>query len=213
MHRLLQGLLALPHCVGCGVSGIEWCPTCAAVEPDLQWHLLANTRWSCTAFPFIDPVRSTIIAWKEHQRAFARQQVTTWFEGALVPLLDREVICVPVPSPPRNDRLRGSRMLLDVLRSIGIPVTDALRSARPRRDQAGLSRPARYENLRDAFEWRSHESRPIVIVDDVVTSGATIRAAVDAVRGAGGDVRGAFGLARRGHLGSVLRADVSLRLS
>lgn len=147
-------------------------------------------------------MKATIIKWKERESAAAQEQVGRWFAAALGPLLRcyPEVVCVPVPSPPRNDRIRGRQLLLEMLQSLDVPVHCGLRARRARRDQAGLSRRERFENLQDAFEWEPSGSRPILIVDDVVTSGATISAAANTVISAGGVVRGAFGLARRGPL-------------
>ena len=211
----LSDLLALPSCVGCGAAGGSWCEMCAALRPDVRWHRVANTWWLCTAFPYAGPVRTTIIRWKEQRLRTAEQHVGEWFEEALHPLLAQVpgMTCVPIPSPPRNDRLRGAAVLRDLLTSRSLPVCADLTSVRPRRDQTGLSRDERSTNVNGAFAWSSRIDRPLLLVDDVVTSGATMRAAVAAVRRGGGDVRAAFGLARRGLVATVHAPDLGIRLS
>ena len=94
-------------------------------------------------------------------------------------------------------------MLADTLRDAGLPVSDGLVSARPRKDQADLTRDERERNLHNAFAWRDCDSGPVLLVDDVVTSGATMRSAANAIGDGGGRVWAAFGLARRGRLATV----------
>ena len=205
MLRLLSDVLSLPRCTGCGARGPEWCDRCALNLPDVRWHLIGEELPLCTAFQYEGPIRKTIIDWKERQQAAAHARVRRWFASGLQPLFDHlpELACLPIPSSLANDRLRGGAVLTEVIREIGLPVSEALISARARRDQAGLSRIEREQNLNGAFAWRGNRSVPVLIVDDVVTSGATLRAAADAVRMGGGRVWAAFGLARRGRLATI----------
>lgn len=215
MFRHFRDLLALPRCTGCGASGPEWCDACALVLPEVQWHRIDTELLLCSAFPYAGPIRQTIVDWKEHQHRAARLRVERWFSAGLTPLLARrpELVCVPIPSPPANERLRGAQLLQELLHAIGVPYSDALVSTRARRDQAGLNRVQRAENLRDALQWNGSTGKPLLLVDDVVTSGATMRAAASALTVSGGHVWAAFGLARRGQLSSVVPRAKGLRLS
>lgn len=205
MQHLIHELLALPRCTGCAAIGPEWCDACALILPEVRWHRIDVTFGLCTAFQYAGPIQRTIIDWKEHQHRAARLRVERWFAAGLHPLVSEfdGVVCVPIPSSPRNDRLRGASVLRDAVVAAGVPVGNALISTRARRDQAGLTREERETNLRDAFTWRTGDARPVLLVDDVVTSGATMRAAATAIRDGGGTVRAAFGLARRGRLATV----------
>lgn len=205
MFQFVKELLALPRCTGCGATGPEWCDTCALVLPDVRWQRIDAELLLCTAYSFEGPIRQTVVDWKEHQHRAARERVERWFAAGLIPLLDRrpELLCVPIPSSPSNDRLRGSRMLHDALRAIGVPYCDGLEPTRSRKDQAGLNKEQRFRNVRDAMRWTGASDRPLLLVDDVVTSGATICAAAAAVTVGGGHVWAAFGLARRGSSGPV----------
>lgn len=215
MFHLIGELLSLPRCTGCGARGPEWCDTCAMTLPDVQWDRIDTDLLLCSAFQYTGPIRQTIVDWKERQHRAARQRVERWFAAALTPLLERrpEMLCVPIPSSPTNDRLRGTRVLHDVLRTIGVTYSDALESTRSRRDQAGLSREERAANLQDALRWRGSTDQPLLLIDDVVTSGATMRAAATALTVSGGHVWAGFGLARRGQLTSVAPRGQGLRLS
>jgi predicted amidophosphoribosyltransferase len=107
---------------------------------------------------------------------------------------------VPVPSTKRAVRSRGgdpvraiARMCASELRRLGVlaNLLPALTHARAVSDQAGLSRVERARNLAGALRVRSGAvarlaERPAVLVDDVLTSGATLAEAGRAIRAAGG---------------------------
>jgi predicted amidophosphoribosyltransferase len=84
-----------------------------------------------------------------------------------------------------------------VLRRAGVVVLPVLRRQRARVDQRRLSVSARRENVAGAFE----ASRPLrghtfLVIDDVVTTGATMSEAVRAITEAGGRVACAVAFVR-----------------
>lgn len=107
--------------------------------------------------------------------------------------LDIDLI-VPVPMHPRRRRERGfdqTRLLANRLsRSCGTTCLDLVARVRDTRPQFGLDRSERRRNLRGAFSLKipSGELRGtrILIVDDVMTSGATVEAVGQVLRRAGG---------------------------
>jgi ComF family protein len=115
---------------------------------------------------------------------------------------------VPVPLHWRRRWHRGfnqSELLARrVSRHTGIPVVAALRRARHTAMQAGLSNSSRRQNVTGAFvlrrgrRARSIEGRRILLIDDVMTTGATAAACAAALKRAG---------AKRVVLLSVARAD------
>lgn len=112
---------------------------------------------------------------------------------------------IPVPSAKRAVRSRGgdpvraiARACASELRRIGARANllPALTHSRAVADQAGLSRVERARNLAGALQVRSGAvarlvERPAVLVDDVLTSGATLAEAARAIRAAGGRPLGA----------------------
>ena len=67
----------------------------------------------------------------------------------------------------------------------GIEMVDCLQLSRRVLDQSGLHRQERTTNLAGAFRVSSHVRGELILVDDVVTTGATLREAFRAVNSQG----------------------------
>ncbi|HKQ19073.1 MAG TPA: phosphoribosyltransferase family protein [Candidatus Eisenbacteria bacterium] len=102
----------------------------------------------------------------------------------------REYALVPVPLHPARRAWRGfdqARLLAQLAgRAWGIPVLDALTRTRDHPPQARLPRPERPANVRDAFRvlpalTPAVRDRPILLVDDVATTGSTLLEAAEAL--------------------------------
>jgi len=105
---------------------------------------------------------------------------------------------VPVPLHWQRRLVRGfdqGRAIgVAFARQRGLPVLLALRRRRATRPQSSLSRQARSGNVRQAFTARRGveiAGLRLLLVDDVVTTGSTIRAAAEALRRAGARTVGA----------------------
>lgn len=109
------------------------------------------------------------------------------------------VLLVPVPSHPavvrersHNPVLRTAQAAAAELRRSGLParVVPLLRVGQRPQDQAGLGAAARQRNLAGRFAARTGPARraraaEVVLVDDVVTTGATLREAQRALEAVG----------------------------
>ena len=107
---------------------------------------------------------------------------------------------VPVPLHPWRTLRRGFNQADDLALHLGLPVWRALRRARQGPPQASLPAAHRHANVRDAFRlarrvaapgWRRRlAGRTVVLVDDVMTTGATLDACAQVLSDAGArDVR------------------------
>jgi predicted amidophosphoribosyltransferase len=208
--------LVLPRCCGgCGCPGTAWCPACArllAGEPTRRELVDGLTVWSAT--PYEDPIRSAVVGWKDRGRAdltrplavgLRRAAAAALDEAPSDPSLSRAVVIVPMPSSGRARRTRGHDPVRDLaraaasgLRRRGRPVIvlPLLRQTGRVADQAGLSAAQRRHNLAGALAvragWRSSvRGRRVLLVDDVVTTGATLGEAHRVLACAGARVLGA----------------------
>lgn len=106
-------------------------------------------------------------------------------------------VVVALPSRAARERERGYRHVEELvsraLRSarLGAPRMRALRTLRGRTGQVGLDAEARERNAERIALRRAAGSlrgREVVLVDDIVTTGATVRAAVAALERGGAEV-------------------------
>lgn len=212
MRDALVDLLLGSCCVGCGRPGRVLCPVCRASLPTEGRACPPTPSPPGLAPPwcageYAGVVRQMVLAHKERAcHALARPlgtllatAVLAGLEPALVP---ERVALVPVPSHRAVVRDRGHDPLLRLtreaarsLRRAGVPAAvQPLLATRARpRDQAGLDAVARAANLREAFALRPGPAAPaarasgarFVVVDDILTTGATAREAQRALEDVG----------------------------
>lgn len=109
---------------------------------------------------------------------------------------------VPVPLAPRRYRERGynqaSELALAIRRVTGIAVkTDVVIRQRETAEQAGLDRKARRKNVRGAFSAVAPlRARSVAILDDVVTTGSTVRELAAVLQQAGAEQVAVWAIAR-----------------
>lgn len=143
-----------------------------------------------------------------------KYQQAEWFEPFLADLLSREAApvlraggwdaVVPVPLHPRKERERGfnqaARLAVALGRASELPVRrDWVRRVEFTRTQTALSRAERAANMRGVFEARPGlrlNGEQVVLVDDVLTTGATTSACAKALLDAGAGRVAVWTLAR-----------------
>jgi ComF family protein len=186
-------LLLAPRCAGCDTPGAWLCLECReACEPERRGGVHAAGTYG-------GPLRRAIHRFKyDGERALAAEL------GALVAArvahdLARGAVVdvvVPVVTHPERARQRGydhaALLAAAVAARAGVPLRAPLRRIRASQPQVDLDRTARATNVRGAFVAEAGALRGlrVALVDDVVTTGATIAAASGAIRAAGArDVR------------------------
>lgn len=116
-------------------------------------------------------------------------------------ILYQNSVIVPIPLHKARSRKRGynqSEMLSQGLsEKLEIPILDLLERVKNTKRQVGLSKKEREENIKDAFGVKSSKLKVqsfdiVFLVDDVVTSGATLKEAANVLKRAG--VKKVYGL-------------------
>lgn len=194
-------------CVGCGEPGRSLCVGCVVLLPGTAWPSWPSPAppglappWSTAAYDGL--VRAVLLAHKERHVGGLAGHLAGMLAVAAAAAAPGPRLLVPVPSRPGAARARGHEPLLDVCRRAARLLPDTrvaplLRSRGGVADQAGLSSVERAANLAGS-QWcpsavlRRHAGRPghVVICDDVLTTGSTVREGQRALAAAGVAVAG-----------------------
>jgi competence protein ComFC len=128
-----------------------------------------------------------------HLYKYGRVKTLAWpLSGLLAQAMPRDEAfdaTVPVPLYWRRRLQRGFNqaelLARGLSRRTGIPVVKALGRLRPTPAQAGLSNSARRQNVSQAFRARNVQGKRILLIDDVMTTGATAASCAAALKQAG----------------------------
>jgi ComF family protein len=185
--------LTAPWCVRCGDALASWrtagplCPRCRRRPP-----VLALAR---SAGRYDGVLRQIIHAFKYRGYRLLGPPLAALMRDAGRDVLAGVDAVIPVPLHPLRALGRGFNQADDLARSLGVPVWRVLRRTRHGPPQAGLPAARRHANVRAAYALRRSlpvpgpgefqlepylvgrlRNRAVVLVDDVMTTGATLDA-------------------------------------
>ncbi len=206
-------LLLGATCPGCAAPSRTVCGACLRALAPAPRAVLEDPVPVVAAGAHAGTLREVVIAWKEHGRRGLTPVLAHLAAAAVVSLVDGapSVQLVPVPTSRRSRRARGTDVVADLATStarllgdVGLDCTTRglLRMRRQTRDQADLGALERAENLAGAFVAdpagpTAGASHPVVVLDDVVTTGATLAESVRALHAADHHVVGAVTVCSR----------------
>lgn len=229
---LVDGLLPA-HCQFCGAAGVG--PVCAACQADLPWNQPACPGCALpaplpdlpcpacqhkprvfdaafAAFRYATPGSQALQGLKYgarfHEARWLAESLATALRQRQAALPQR---LIPVPLHPGRLRRRGYNQAQELARHLGkaldIPVAPKLaRRLRATPDQIGLSAPQRRLNLRGAFAvGKEVAGLHVALLDDVMTTGATLEELARACKAAGAARVEAWALARQPLGGNPVR--------
>ena len=205
------GLVLPARCGGCAAPGQVWCHDCrgAARRPPPSTTPAVGTPACWAATRCEGPVRAAVTAHKDGGRRDLRAGLADLLAVAAARALAGDpglraavrrgvpVLLVPVPESRRAGRRRGEDPVGALAAAAAAALDDesavlvrALRHVRPVADQTGLGRAARAANLAGALAVAPRfadrvEGAACLVLDDVVTAGATRAEAAGARRAAG----------------------------
>jgi len=187
------------ECAGCGAADRSICGACA---PQLEaLPVVRSTPGGLrvvTALRYEGVVRHALLSFKEQQRTDAATALAAPLaipvEKIRAQAGPAEV--VPVPTGRAAFRRRGYDPVRLLLRASRVPSARVLRSVRRTAAQKSLGVAERAQNRLGSFAATGDlHGRRFILVDDILTTGATLDEAARALREAGGSVVGAATLA------------------
>ena len=207
----LLDLLMPPACAGCGRSGSLLCDRCVGafappfrpddrfVAPDAGVVIGDALMLAMAAFAYAGPMRHALAALKYS----GASRLAPTLARAATPALERlraiagPAVLVPVPVHRERRRERGYNQAELIARALG-PTSPILERVRPTTKQHRLDRAARLANLRGAFRVAACASvqSTVIVVDDIITTTATMEACASALREAGVEAVYGFAVAR-----------------
>ncbi len=206
---------ALPQrCVLCGQAGSEICtactldlhlnlsacPRCAIMQPQaLNGHacgacLKRSPRFeqAFSAWVYDYPIDSLLRRFKfGRELAIGRLLADTLAERVQLSATTLPEVLIPVPLSPQRFQERGFNQACEIARRLSAKLdrqmlTDRLKRVRHTAPQAELGRAARRRNVRGAFAWNGARApKHVSLIDDVMTTGATLNACAQTLLEAG----------------------------
>lgn len=183
----------------------------------MQWKLpiqriFISSMPVYVSVPYTDAVARVVVKAKENGNRFAQNLLAKALLVNLRHLLIVQEISralvVPIPSSRSSLRRRGEDFLLTIVEKSlsdlptcnSVEIAQLLYHRRRVADQSGLNQEKRQINMYQAFGIKGEgRDLPIIIVDDVVTTGSTILAAFSAFHEAGFTVAGAIAACASAH--------------
>jgi ComF family protein len=191
-----------PFCPRCGQpqDDARPCASCSA----LQENALAGARASAI---FSSPLREAIHAFKYEKQPqlatiLARYLYAGYANLLMSAISDRVSAIVPVPLHPNRERQRGYNQSALLARAFALqtelPLYEGLLSrTRDTQPQVGKNYRERHANVAESFcAEPGVAGMTMLLIDDVYTTGATLRACAAAARAAGAREVYALTLAR-----------------
>ncbi|MCX6448157.1 MAG: hypothetical protein NTV18_03315 [Actinobacteria bacterium] len=207
--KSLAELIFPSRCIGCSQLGVSICSTCRKSWHSHIYH--RNIKVLDKSYPVISAIEYSPIASRVLLRAKEANQEAA--DQLLVSALSHSLRyflknfgfgdLVPIPSRRSATRKRGRDFMQEISGSVAknesIKSLQILQHQRAVRDQSQLNSQQRSRNIAGAFSTSfnlaevrdSGNIGPLIIVDDLVTTGATLAEAIRALRTAGFPVLGA----------------------
>jgi len=178
------------HCPACAAPG-TWCEACQPARAP-RVRLIEGVGPVAAVAEYRDGQAAAIRAWKLAGRRDLTEMFAEQLAGAISRLAPPDValILVPVPVRAASKRRRGFDLIESLARATAAhraetTVAAHLQWARRVVEQVGNSPQQRRRNLAGAMKASGSPAAAVLVIDDVLTSGATVAEGIRALRASG----------------------------
>jgi predicted amidophosphoribosyltransferase len=200
------------RCIACDTAGEAWCRRCVSVAASPTTTKTPGGLVVVAASEYQGAVRDAIVSYKEHGHLALSAPLSELLTTAVVCLRGQspsprnvldDAMLIWVPSSPAAVRRRGNDHMRRLTRAAQRRIASGQHPAtrpiltwsRLVNDQGALSAAARRVNVSGAMRARSASrgnfQQPVIVVDDIVTTGASLDEAARALTASHWQVVGA----------------------
>lgn len=199
------------HCAGCGQPGEVFCLNCQSrLHPFKPFRCQSCGRklhgkgiycGSCRAAEsgipvasfaaYRAPLKGALLSLKYRPDRKLAQLMSAWLAARWRMSGWPASLVIPVPLSAERQKDRGFNqaelIAAGLAQRLNLPCATALQRTRDTGSQVGLSQRQRHRNVLGAFKANADlvRGQQVVLVDDLVTTGATMHACAQALKGAG----------------------------
>lgn len=202
LKSFILNILFPLKCLGCGEEGFYLCEKCFR-------NLKLNDKKYILETPYLDEI---FIAGDYDDKVLADliKKLKFNFVDNIAPLLGRflnlfwsgvtfgrpelknkEILLIPLPLSKKRKNWRGFNQAELIARAFNdgndYLINLGLKKIKDTKAQSRLDEKSRTKNIKDCFSWtgKSLKNKKIILIDDVVTTGATLNEAARVLKGAG----------------------------
>lgn len=188
MHSTIKDLIFTPSCIGCNRLGYALCNPCSDKLKPVIKSQIPNLNLVLCANDYEGWLRDRVVDYKSGNYQLGRGLAEVLLDKCLNQIA--KPIIVPIPTSRQKLIIRQIDTMGHVAKQLrvlnrNIQVMNSLKLIKAVQEQVGLSQIERAKNVSGAFACIGKVPSHVILLDDVITTGATMSQAAYALRQAG----------------------------
>lgn len=196
--KFFESLLFEKYCQYCGVVGEIICPPCLSKFLNNYSIRELDNKKIIYFFKNDSKIIELIVSYKD-KKIYSLGSIFSFiiYAGLEIMSQNDSYAVVNVPTSPLNIKKRGSDPISQMAQQACLLnkkkyhfKQNLIKNFQSRKDQVGLNFEDRKLNLANSFRVSRREKRPIFVIDDLITTGASISESIKSLEAKGNTVEG-----------------------